>query len=299
MDRLKHLSHIFKSAEEVDFDDSSRFILMSDCHRGSGDWADTFAKNQNIYFAALNHYYKEKYIYIELGDGDELWQNSRLSDIIQEHIDVFWLMSKFFNEDRIYFIYGNHDIVKRDHRFIKKNLYQYFSEREKRFIALFKNIKIHEGLVLRHRVTKEKIFLVHGHQVDLLNNELWRLTRFLIRHLWRPLEAFGVNDPTRTAKNYRKKEVVAKKLTEWVIREKHMLIAGHNHRPAFSEVGEPPYFNDGSCVHPRCITGIEIVDGKILLIKWSVKTKDDGSLFIDRDILAGPRKLKDYFKSDF
>jgi len=296
MDRLKHLSHIFKSAEEVDFDDSSRFILMSDCHRGSGDWADTFAKNQNIFFAALNHYYKENYIYIELGDGDELWQNPGLSDIIQEHIDVFWLMSEFFNEDRIYFIYGNHDIVKRDHTFIKNHLYQYFSEREKRYIALFENIKIHEGLVLRHRVTDKKIFLVHGHQVDLLNNELWRLSRFLIRYLWRPLEAFGVNDPTRTAKNYRKKEIVAKKLTEWVIREKHMLIAGHNHRPMFSEVGEPPYFNDGSCVHPRCITGIEIVDGKILLIKWSVKTKDDGSLFIDRDVLAGPRKLKDYFK---
>jgi len=88
---------------------------------------------------------------------------------------------------------------------------------------------------------------------------------------------------------------IAKRLTEWVISENHMLIAGHNHRPMFSEVKEPPYFNDGSCVHPRCITGIEIVDGYIMLIKWCIKTKDDGTLFIGREVLAGPRRITEYF----
>lgn len=52
---------------------------------------------------------------------------------------------------------------------------------------------------------------------------------------------------------------------------------------------------DGSCVHPRCITGIEIVDGNIMLIKWCTKAKDDGTLFIRRDVIAGPRKLKEFF----
>lgn len=74
-----------------------------------------------------------------------------------------------------------------------------------------------------------------------------------------------------------------------------MLIAGHTHRPMFPEVGEPPYFNDGSCVHPHVITAIEIANGDIMLVKWNIKTKNDGTLFVDRDVLAGPRKLKDYF----
>ena len=161
---------------------------------------------------------------------------------------------------------------------------------------MFENIKIHEGLVLRHRNSNYRIFLVHGHQVDFINYELWKITRFLVRYLWRPLEAFGINDPTRTAKNYKKKEAVARRLNDWVKREKHMLIGGHNHRPRFPEIGEPPYFNDGSCVHPRGITGIEIAEGKISLVKWSTKAKDNGILYIDKDILAGPRYLKDYLK---
>ncbi len=295
MDTLKRVSQVFETAEQIPFDDSSRIVLMSDCHRGDGSWADEFSRNQNLYFAALTHYYKEKFIYIEIGDGDELWENSRLSDIKQIHSDAFWLLSKFYNEHRLYLIYGNHDMVKKDNRFVKNNLYQYFVEPGKRYIPLFENIKVHEGLVLRHRSTGDKILLIHGHQGDLLNDRLWKLARFLVRYLWKPLTTFGVNDPTRTAKNYGKKEAVERRLTEWVIKEKHMLIAGHTHRPMFPEVGEANYFNDGSCVHPRCITAIEIAGGYIILVKWNVKTRDDGTLFIGREILAGPRRLRDYF----
>ncbi|KJS89192.1 MAG: serine/threonine protein phosphatase, partial [Desulfosporosinus sp. BICA1-9] len=165
---------------------------------------------------------------------------------------------------------------------------------EKKYFPLFENIKVHEGLVLKHKLTNQKILLIHGHQVSFIDYEMWRLSRFLVRYLWRPLESFGVNDPTSTAKNYDKKDAVEKQLIEWVTREKHMLIAGHTHRPRFPQVGEPPYFNDGSSVHPRCITGIEITDGNITLVKWDVKTKIDGTLFIGREILVGPRKLKAY-----
>ncbi|HBW34069.1 MAG: serine/threonine protein phosphatase [Peptococcaceae bacterium BRH_c23] len=294
MNNLKRISKVFESAEEIPFDDSSRIILMSDVHRGDGGWADDFSKNQNLYFAALTHYYNEDYTYIEIGDGDELWKNKRLSEVIYVHSHAFWLLSKFFKEGRLYSIFGNHDMVKRDHEFVKNNMYQYFDEREKKYFPLFENIKVHEGLVLKHKLTNQKILLIHGHQVSFIDYEMWRLSRFLVRYLWRPLESFGVNDPTSTAKNYDKKDAVEKQLIEWVTREKHMLIAGHTHRPRFPQVGEPPYFNDGSSVHPRCITGIEITDGNITLVKWDVKTKIDGTLFIGREILVGPRKLKAY-----
>lgn len=295
MKKLKRISEVFQSAEQISFNDSSRLVLMSDCHRGDGSWADNFSKNQNPYFAALNHYYNENYTYIEIGDGDELWENKKFSNIIQTHRDLFKLLSKFFKENRLYMIFGNHDIVKKNDKFVKNYLYQYFDEREKKYLPLFENIKVHEGLVLRYEVTNDKILLLHGHQVDCLNDQLWILSRFLVRYLWRPLELFGVNDPTSTAKNYEKKDIVEKSLTEWIKKEKHMLIAGHTHRPMFPEKGKPPYFNSGSCVHPRSITAIEISDGNIVLVEWNTKTRDDGTLFIGRDIIAGPRPLKNCF----
>lgn len=296
MNILDRLTKVFNSSKEINIDDNSRIIIMSDVHRGDGNWSDSFAKNQNTFFAALSYYYKENYTYIELGDGDELWELNNFKDILREHSDVFWLMSKFYEEDRFYMLYGNHDIVKKNENFLRGNLYYYYDEREQEDIPLFENIVVHEGLMLNYKNYENKIFLVHGHQVDFINYDIWPITRFLVRHLWKPLELYGLNDVTRTAKNYKKRHKVADKLIRWVIKENHILIAGHNHRPYFPEIGSPPYFNDGSCVHPRCITGIEIVDGSIALIKWSVKANEEGLLYIGRDILAGPRKLDYYFR---
>lgn len=297
MDKLRSISKVFESAEQIPFDDSSKFILMSDCHRGDGSWTDNFLKNRNIFIAALNHYYNNNYTYIEIGDGDELWENTKLTDIMHIHKDTFWLLSRFHKAGRLYIIFGNHDMEKKNYGFVRKKFRKYFDKREEEYLSMFENIKVHEGLVLRHKVTEDKILLIHGHQVSTLSSTFWRFGKFLVKHVWRPLEALGVNDPTSPAKNYEKMISVAKKLSEWVIQKKHMLIAGHNHKPMFPEVGQTPYFNDGSCIHPRCITAIEITEGSISLVKWSVKVKEEGSLFIDRDVLAGPRSLNDYFLS--
>jgi predicted phosphodiesterase len=73
---------------------------------------------------------------------------------------------------------------------------------------------------------------------------------------------------------------------------------GHTHRPRFPEPGDIPLFNDGSCVHPRSITGIEIENGLISLIKWQIATKEDGTLQIVRVLLEGPQKLVDYKQNE-
>lgn len=296
----KRLSHIFDSADRIPFDDSSRIILMSDCHRGDGSQADEFFNNENLYLSALDHYYREGYTYIEIGDGDELWENKKLSDIINAHPDTFQRLKRFHLEDRLYFIYGNHDMVKRSEKYVKSNLYEYYDKREGKVLPLFENVRVHEGLVLEYQGganqdQNKKILLVHGHQVDFLNSTMWRAARFLVRYFWRPLELFGVTNPTSPAQNQEKKEMIGMRLTEWVIRENQMLIAGHNHRPMFPETGEPLYFNDGSCVHPLVITGIEIDRGEIALVKWSVKVREGGVLYVGRDMIAGPRSLREFF----
>ena len=296
MNALKRISNIFESAIQVPFDDTSRIVFMSDCHRGDGGHADEFRKNRPIYQAALMHYYNENYTYMEIGDGDELWENKDYYEIIHANGGIFKQLSSFYKEERLYFIYGNHDLVKKNNDYVKDNLYGYYSEHRKHNIPLFENLKIHEGIVLYHRITKDKILLIHGHQVDFINNELWRLSRFLVRYLWKPLNYYGINDPTRTAKNYKKKNKVDRMLLKWVSNNKHMLIAGHSHRPIFPEIGQLPYFNDGSSVHPSCITAIEIIAGQIRLVKWSMKARDDGTLFVGRDLLAGPSVIREYFK---
>lgn len=292
----KRLSEVFNLANRITFDNSSRIIMISDCHRGDGSWADDFARNQNIYFVALNHYFEDNYTYIELGDGDELWENPSLSDIMLEHDDAFWILSRFIKAGRFYSIFGNHDQVKKNMGFARRRYFKRIYAHNKDYLNLFDGIKIHEGLVLEHKETGGEIFLVHGHQADYLNDRFGWLCGFLVRYVWRPLELLGVNDPTSPAKNMKKTAAVERKLIRWVREENKMLIAGHTHRPVFSEAGEPPYFNTGSCVHPRCITGIEIANGSISLVKWCTKAKPDGTLTIGRDILAGPGKIADYFK---
>jgi UDP-2,3-diacylglucosamine pyrophosphatase LpxH len=270
---------------------------MSDCHRGIGSWSDNFSNNQNLFFAALYYYYENGYTYIELGDGDELWENRAIEDVINAHSDAFWLMSLFYKDGRFHMLYGNHDVVKKDPRFSQTKCHSFYCESASSEMALFPGIEITEGLILRYRNTKNQILLTHGHQGDYLNDTLWKLSRFLVRYLWRPLELVGIKDPTSAAKNNEKKNSVEKKLMDWSKENNQILICGHTHRPVFPRVGEPLYFNDGSCVHPRCITAIEIRNGTISLVKWATMTKPDRTLFVGREVLESPVRLSDYFQS--
>lgn len=295
MNCLKEITRVFNNAEVIRFDDSAKFVFMSDCHRGDGNWGDNFAKNQSISFRALNYYFEEGYTYFELGDGDELWENRKLDDIKEIHSNVFWLLSKFYSKKRLHLIYGNHDMVKQSTKYVKNNLYTRYDSTLKKEVPLFPNIKIHEGIVLEYMSAKDKILLLHGHQADYFNSKLWKVSRTLVRYLWRPLEIYGVNDPTRAAKSYKRKDEVEKQLSKWCVEEKKMIMAGHTHRPAFPYPGDFMYFNTGSCVHPRCITAIEIADGYITLVKWQVTSRIDGVLIVERQPLAGPVKLAAYF----
>ena len=55
--------------------EEARFIILSDQHKGSRDDSDIFALSEKNYLAALDHYEKEAFTYINLGDSEELWEN--------------------------------------------------------------------------------------------------------------------------------------------------------------------------------------------------------------------------------
>lgn len=285
----------YTSAKVIDFDDSSKFILFSDCHRGDNSFADDFANNRNIYFHALTHYFNEGFQYCEIGDGDELWENISFKNIFEAHQDVYMLLKQFHKDSRLYMIWGNHDMAYRDPKYVKKNLSTYFDENLGEDVELFCDIKYNESIVLKHSETKQEIFLTHGHQADWWNYTFWKWSRFMVRVLWKPLQIMGIADPTSPAKNYRELIKIERRTKRWISENNNLItIVGHTHRPRFPKPGDIAFFNDGSCVHPRSITGIEIVDGKIALIKWEISTKEDGTLQIVKTILEGPNRLIDF-----
>lgn len=288
----RQIDKVYESSPVHKIDDNSRIVIMSDCHRGGGNLADGFGENQNICYAALKTYNKLKYTYIELGDGDELWKNKRISEIKAVHCDIFQLLTQYYTANRLWMLYGNHDMEKMCKPTLFDTYYDVVSNKQK---PLLPGAVIYEGLLLRYEPAGKELFLLHGHQADFFNYSLWRLARFLVRHVWQRLELIGVNDPTSAAKNNKVKSKIEKRLMKWAQEKDVPVIAGHTHRPVFPEPAEGKYFNDGSCVHPWNIMAIEISSGNISLVKWRQKTKDDGTVYIGKDVIAGPRRLTEYF----
>ena len=147
---------------------------------------------------------------------------------------------------------------------------------------------------MENKDLKQSILLVHGHQGSILNDTLWPLARFLVRYIWRPMELVGFTAPTGAARSHSNKEKIEKQLAAYAKEDQQMVIAGHTHRPVYPAPGEGLYFNDGSCVHPRCITGIEIENNQITLIKWAVGIRKDRSLYVERHVLEGPTDISNY-----
>jgi UDP-2,3-diacylglucosamine pyrophosphatase LpxH len=264
---------------------------MSDCHRGVGNLGDDFAKNKNVCYAALQSYNDSGYVYIEGGDGDELWKNKNCAEITLMHADVFELLAEFHRGRRLIMLYGNHDIEKK----LKPRLLDTYSgPASKRERPLCPGLTVCEGVRLAYTPTGREIFIVHGHQADFFNDRLWRLARFLVRYIWRPLELIGFSDPKSAAKNNKVKDRVEKRLAAWAEDRNILVIAGHTHRAVFPAPAEGLYFNDGSCVHPWSITAIEISGGGISLVGWRQKTRKDGTVYIGKDIIAGPTPLGSY-----
>jgi len=295
MSSQTRITRAYDTARRISFNNESKFIIFSDVHRGDNSFADDFASNRNTYVHALNHYFKEGFTYCELGDGDELWENLEFDTIFDAHKNIFFLLKRFYNKGRLFRVVGNHDMVYSKPKYVKKYLSTYFDKVTGKDEPLFPDITFTEGIILEHEKTHQEIFMLHGHQADWRNYVAWKFNRFMVLALWRQLQIFGIFDPTSPAKNFKELIKVERRTKKWIKENGNILtIIGHTHRPRFPEPGETPFFNDGSCVHPRSITGIEIENGEISLIKWHIATTDSGTLKVVRKLLEGPREVKDY-----
>jgi UDP-2,3-diacylglucosamine pyrophosphatase LpxH len=285
------LDQAFAGAFPVPFDDRSKIVFFSDVHRGDDSLSDEFARNRHIYFHALNYYYQNDFTYIEVGDGDELWENPHFQRIYNSHPSIFDMLKKFHASRRLYMLYGNHNMQMRNEKYVKENMYTGCDDYLETNEDLFPGIYVHEALILKHRDTNQEIFVLHGHQGDLMNDQLWRVSLFLVRFLWRFMHLMGIHYAASPARNRVKRHRLEKHFQKWNLTHGISIICGHTHRPKFPSPGEPAYFNCGCCIHPRGLNCIEIVYGKIYLVSWRMHSKRDGSLYIRRSVVKGPEPL--------
>jgi hypothetical protein len=163
-----------------------------------------------------------------------------------------------FQPDNYYKTFGNHDLIWKNKWDAERLLKKYFSL----------PLNIYEGIILKAMINDEPlhIFCTHGHQGDKMSDNNGFST-WIVAHIWAPIQRY--------------------------LRKNVLLITGHTHNPVFAsgrysdhpsntieqegrEKLRPVYFNTGCCCFSDGdITGIEIADGFIRLIKWY--TENDAS----------------------
>lgn len=296
------LSRLERDACVIDFDNNSKIVLISDAHRGNGGYEDSLRPNENIYKAALRYYYNNGYTLIEVGDGDELWKNKNILGIEYNYNDIFNILNKFHEKKRLYLLYGNHDIVKSSSNFIprQKKLYNNIGNNfPSKMIDLYSKVKFYECVILNYIPLCKNILVFHGHQVDTVNCEFWKISRFLVRYIWRFLEGIGgMKAPTNPSTNYDKGNKIDNILEKLAKKENRMIICGHTHNDKLPKPSEGLYFNDGCCVYPSAITAIEISYGNISLVRWKTEVDAKNSLYISKSVTGGPEKIESYLKDN-
>lgn len=285
-----------------------RFIILSDQHKGAKNDADDFAIAEKNYLAALDYYYQNDFYYINLGDSEELWENTLYA--VKKHNKISFKKERSFSTaGKFTKIFGNHDLYWDNDPFAAIQLDNLYGE----------NLRTYEGMILQTKINGSvlKIFLTHGHQGDLQSDGNW-FSKWFVANVWARLQAYLRLNPNTPAYDVELKTVHNRLMYEWSSEQTNiLLITGHTHQPVFESLTHlerlyrkldlaikandtstieemeseikprrrnghsipdfstvvPMYFNSGCCCFSDGdITGIEITDGKIRLIKWAYDT---------------------------
>jgi UDP-2,3-diacylglucosamine pyrophosphatase LpxH len=278
-----------------------RVIIFSDLHKGRGDRADDFRFCHQTYLAALEHYWRDSFEIFLLGDVEELWEN-RPGPVIRHYGDVLnqeLLFAQSASPGRYARFVGNHDDQWYDSGQVQQHLGSYLAGQP---VIESLRMEIHD----QGQPLGELMFL-HGHQGTPDSERFARWSALVVRYVWRPIQrAFNIpsNTPSNNYELRQKHELAMYSFA--ASRPRLVLFAGHTHHPVWEglsfeqamqqmpmqvmaagvdpawvadQVAEavtlpgrkPSYFNSGCCSYSDgSITGIEIADGEIRLVRWTV-----------------------------
>ncbi len=86
-----------------------KIIIFSDLHKGNKKGSDDFAPAEQNYVAALDHYNQQNYTLIILGDSEELWKFNLFTVRKNNHAS-FQMEKRFQKRKALVKVFGNHDI---------------------------------------------------------------------------------------------------------------------------------------------------------------------------------------------
>lgn len=285
--------------------DELKLIVFSDLHRGIGDGADDFRPCRKIYHAALGYYGSLDFSLFLLGDIEELWERLLLG-IVDRYEGTLELEKKFFERGRAERFLGNHDeglewswnraVMDRFlcGAVLRKSLILRVTDASGQSLGELFFVHGHQGIhyswfdrlvVKRFWAPIQKISgLTVGtpasdHSIRLTHEQAlyeWARRRsdllLVCGHTHHPV--FMSTAWEQTVRG----ELEALRMTsaspeEIAMKEAqlHWLAADLDElRTSLPEDARPCYFNAGCCsFHDGSITGIEIVDGRIRLVRWS------------------------------
>ncbi|MDQ3278999.1 MAG: metallophosphoesterase [Bacteroidota bacterium] len=286
----------------------ARFVIFSDQHKGAKNGADDFMLCEPAYLAALDFYHQRNFHFITLGDCEELWENT-LSNVLQKQQPSFDRYRKFIAQSRFYKTIGNHDLDWKNNPLVIAQIKTIFGQdlpvydgillqtnidgRELRILCTHGHqgdkasdgnwfskffvakiwaplqiwLKInpntpaydaqlktlHNNLMYEWSMAHNNMLVITGHTHQPVFESLTHLER-LYRRLLRAKAARDEKWIDETEAEIRKRKFEYTSISEDYLTLK------------------PTYFNAGCCCfNDGDITGIEIEDGCLRLVKWIAK----------------------------
>jgi predicted phosphodiesterase len=306
-DLRSHISeHTGKKGIILTLNAADRFIIFSDQHRGAKNGADDFIKAEPNYLKALGYYFKKGFQFISLGDSEELWENS-LSKVKKHNAVTFEAEKRFIQQNRFYKIFGNHDLYWTNDPLGWWHLKRIYGQEVKVYEGMVLQLTIdnkdltiflthghqgdassdgnwfskffvariwaplqaflkinpntpacneemkteHNHIMYEWSAQQKNLLLITGHTHQPVFASLTHLER-LYKKLSVAKQTHNTKEISETETEIRKREKQFKSVSVDV---EHM---------------KPSYFNTGCCCfRDGDITGIEITDSVISLVKWS------------------------------
>lgn len=304
--------------------DTHRFIIFSDQHKGAKNGSDDFMNSEPNYLAALEYYYQQNFHFISLGDSEELWENMvgpvKANNKITTEAEKKFLVTKRFTK-----VFGNHDTFWNNDPFAALQLMSMYGDPVKIYEAVLLNVHINDTVLpffLTHGHLGDgqsdsnpfsswfvgriwaplQSYLNLNPNIPSASQEL-KTAHNQFMYEWSKLE----NNPVLITGHTH--QPVFASLTHLEFLYKQLMKARQdNDETAIAKLNaeiqfrqqeydyvsgnyismKPFYFNTGCCCFSDGdITGIELAEGMIRLIKW--KKKDNLSV---RDVLE-EMKLSD------
>lgn len=301
-----------------------RVIIFSDQHKGARNGADDFTMAEPNYLAALDYYNRNEFCMVSLGDSEELWENT-LSRVREKNEKTFEAEKKFVQRKAFAKVIGNHDlywgndplapwqlknIYGRDmkiyegvmistmvddapFRFFCTHGHQGDAQSDGNWFSKFfisriwaplqaylrinpntpaydsEKKTLHNEIMYEWSAAQKDIVLITGHTHQPVFASLTHIERLYKDFQW----ALAQNDPAeqekiRTEIRKREREFTAVSIDYLTMR--------------------PSYFNSGCCCFSDGdITGIEIAEGYISLIKWELIDEKPQRIVLEELSLAG------------